>query len=703
MKNPNVALVGNPNSGKSSVFNVLTGLRQTVSNFPGVTVDKKVGSYKGMNGESFQIMDLPGLYSLYPTAKDDKIVVDILANPDHEDYPDLVVYVADTLQIDRHFLLATQIIDLGIPLIFVANMSDIAKQEGVSIDVEKFEKKLGAPVLLVSARTGEGIEQLKKTIEQNVGLHPSPKTFYRIPDKYKSLVEEVLQHFSETEATPYQALLLLHHSDWLTGVSENERDYLKNLKTKNEFESLSLQVDETMARYHTYDSKLSGYITKSNKEGHKLSQKIDNIITHRLFGPIIFFSIMFLVFQALFAWASYPMDWIESVFGWMGNLVQNALGDHWYADLLTDGIIAGLAGVMVFIPQIFILFLLIAVLEEIGYMSRAVYMFDRLLRAFGLNGRSIVALISSGACAIPAIMSTRTIGSWKERLNTIMVSPLISCSARIPVYVLLIAFIVPQKTILGVFNLQGIFFMGVYLVSIIAALGSAYVFKKILKTNESSYLLMELPHYKKPMFNNVFITIKNKLFTFIWEAGKVIFVISIVLWFLASYGPKADMQNAELEAIELSETRNLDSETTESLIASKKLEASYAGHFGKIIEPAIKPLGFDWKIGIALLTSFAAREVFVGTMATIYAVGSEDEVSIRNQMATQVDPATGSKVYTPAVAMSLLVFYLFAMQCMSTLAITKRETNSWKWPIIQFTYMTVLAYLGSLLVYQLMS
>jgi ferrous iron transport protein B len=410
---------------------------------------------------------------------------------------------------------------------------------------------------------------------------------------------------------------------------------------------------------------------------------------------------MALVFQALFAWASLPADWIDALFGTAGGAIQFALGEGWLSGLLVDGILAGIGGVAVFIPQIFLLFLLLGVLEEVGYMSRAVYMFDNVLQRFGLNGRSIVALVSGGACAIPAIMSTRTISNWKERLTTIMVTPLISCSARIPVYIVLVGFVVPADQKWGFFNLQGLVFFGLYVLSIISALVSAWVFKKVLKTGEKSMLMIELPLYKKPIWKNVMINLREKLWAFVWEAGKVIFFISIILWFLASYGPKEQMKQAEVETEIYALTNNFTPEQTQDLLAARKIEASYAGHMGKFIEPVIKPLGFDWKIGIALITSFAAREVFVGTMATIYAIGSsDDEGTIRERMGKEINQETGEKVYTPAVAMSLLVFYLFAMQCMSTLAITKRETNTWKWPIIQFVYMTALAYLGSLFVFQ---
>jgi len=460
-----------------------------------------------------------------------------------------------------------------------------------------------------------------------------------------------------------------------------------------------------MSRYADFGPVARKVITQDKKAPKSATDKIDAIITHRVIGPLIFFAIMFFVFQAIYSWSEAPMDWIDQFFAFSSNIVRNILPAAWYTDLIVDGIIAGLGGILIFIPQITILFLLISILEETGYMSRAVFMFDGLMQRFGLNGRSIVSLVSSGACAIPAIMATRTISSWKERLNTILVSPLISCSARIPVYAVLIAFVVPEEKMYGIFNLQGLAFMGLYLLGIAGALLAALAFKYILNVkSENSYLMIELPQYKPPIWKNALLNVKEKVSTFIFEAGKVILVISVLLWFLASYGPSTAMQSAEKEATAYIETNNLSELESENYLASKKIEASYAGYLGKFIEPAIRPLGFDWKIGIALITSFAAREVFVGTMATIYSVGSaDDQATISEKMAAEVHPSTGAKVYSPATSLSLLIFYVFAMQCMSTLAVVKRETKSWKWPTIQFFFMGAMAYFGSLIAYQLMS
>jgi ferrous iron transport protein B len=465
------------------------------------------------------------------------------------------------------------------------------------------------------------------------------------------------------------------------------------------------QINETMQRFDKFIPIVNRTIVnrKVENQPETITDKIDHFVIHPIFGPIIFFTLMLLIFQAIFTWSSIPMDWIDAGFGSLVQGVKSVMPNTWFRGLLTDGLIAGLGGVLIFIPQIAILFFLIAILEEVGYMARAVFMFDRIMQKFGLNGRSIVALISGGACAIPAVMSTRTISNWKERIITIMVTPFISCSARIPVYIVLIGFVVPDVSVLGIFNAQSLVFMGLYLLGIFAALGSAFIFNKILKTNEQSFLMIHLPNYRSPQFKNIGLIVWEKVRTFTVEAGKIILIISVVLWFMASFGPSEAMQNAKDNALTIAKEKQLTEMESDDLLAAKSIEASYAGHLGKFIEPAIRPLGFDWKIGIALITSFAAREVFVGTMATIYSIGSvQDELSIRDKMAKETR-ANGKPVYDFATALSLLLFYVFAMQCMSTLAVVKRETNSWKWPAIQFFFMSALAYLSSLLAYQLLS
>ncbi len=702
-----VALVGNPNSGKSSLFNVLTGLRQSVSNFPGVTVDKKVGTAILNDSSKISIIDLPGLYSLHANSSDEKLVVNVLTDLEGENYPDLVIYVADATNLERHLLLATQIIDLKIPMIFALNMIDILEESNNTLEIEPLSDYLQVPVVTISGRNEINIDGLKSKVQEfNTNGKKSfvaKKTLYPIPDTLKGFIEEV-KKISGVE-NPYYSKIIGHHYQWLKHLKEDQSNGIESAAARNDFEDIKNQIDETMSRYSAFGPIARKVVAQNNDSPKTLTDKIDGIITHRIVGPMIFFAIMFFIFQAIFSWSDAPQDLIDQFFSFFGGAVRDIMPVAWYTDLIVDGIIAGLGGILIFIPQITVLFLLISILEETGYMSRAVFMFDGLMQRFGLNGRSIVALVSSGACAIPAIMSTRTISSWKERLNTILVAPLISCSARIPVYAVLIAFVVPDGKMYGIFNLQGLAFMGLYLLGIIGALVAALAFKYLLKVeNDNSYLMIELPQYKPPIWKNALLNVKEKVLTFIFEAGKVILVISILLWFMASYGPSSAMQSAEQDATAYIEANNLNELDGENYLASKKIEASYAGHLGKFIEPAIKPLGFDWKIGISLITSFAAREVFVGTMATIYSVGSaDDEATISERMAAEVNPDTGAKVYTPATSLSLLIFYVFAMQCMSTLAVVRRETKSWKWPIIQFFFMGAMAYFGSLIVYQLLS
>jgi len=702
----NIALLGNPNSGKSSVFNQLTGLRQKTGNFPGVTVDKKIGKLRLVDGLEASVIDFPGTYSLYPTSQDERIVVQTFTEQSSENRADVIVYVADMTNLEKHLLLFTQVRDLGIPVILALNMADLAQKNGLQIDIERLSKKLRAPVVNVSGRTGEQMNRLREEIAiacLNLSAYQQPKFFFRFSDTERQIIDRIKQILNvENE---YRALLIAHHHKWLPDLSEEQRTAIAESVEAVGFESLRLQIRETMQRFDTFTPILQS-VTTFSEETDSISERLDSVLMHRLWGPVIFTALMFLIFQAIFAWAEAPMNWIDYAFSSLAEGVRAVLPAGWVTDLLTNGVLAGLGGIMVFIPQIAILFFLISLLEEVGYMARAAFMFDRVMQKFGLNGRSIVALVSGGACAIPAIMSTRTISNWKERLITILVTPFISCSARIPVYVLLIGLVIPSTFVAGIFNLQGLAFMGLYLLGIIAALGSAWVFKKILKTEEHSFLLLELPEYRPPQLRNVLLTVWEKTKTFVVEAGKVILVISVVLWFLASYGPPQAMEEAEVEATQIIQDNNLADTTANKLLASKKIEASFAGHLGKFIEPAIAPIGFDWKIGIAVICSFAAREVFVGTMATIYSIsdGNDDFTikDLRERMAVETN-AEGEEVYNFASSISLLIFYVFAMMCMSTLAVVYRETKHWKWPVIQFVFMTGLGYLASLLVYQWLS
>lgn len=694
-----IALLGNPNSGKTSLFNQLTGLRQKVGNFPGVTVEKKSGKMHLPGSGEVNLLDLPGAYSFYPTSQDERIVVQTLLNPDDPHYPDAILYVADLTKLEKHLLLFSQLRDLGLPMALALNMADLAGEGALKLNASKLEKDFGVPVTLISSRTGAGIPELIAQLDQLRDKAPgSGKSDYQpgpMENNVAAKVKEILPGVS-----PYRALLIAHHAHWLPFLNRPAREAILKVCEETGFQSLNSQVTETLERFGRFTPLVRKVVRFNADSSDRLTCLIDSFLTHRVWGPLVFFLVMMLIFQAIYAWAQYPMAGIEWVFGTLGDWVKNTVSAPWLSGLLADGLLAGLGGILVFVPQIAILFFLIALLEEVGYMARAAYMFDRLMQFFGLNGRSIVSLISGGACAIPAVMSTRSISNWKERLITILVTPFISCSARIPVYTALIGFAVPARTIAGVFNLQGLAFMGLYLLGIVAALGSAWVLKKIIRTRERSFLALELPTYRAPVMRNVWFGVWEKVKSFVLEAGKVILVISFILWALASYGPGGEMEAVERQARTEAAAAGMDEHATDNLVASRRIEASYAGHIGKVLEPVIAPLGFDWKMGIAIVVSFAAREVFVGTMSTIYSLGGDgDEYSLHERMARETDPDTGKPVYNPATSWSLLLFYVFAMMCMSTLAVVKRETNSWKWPVIQFAFMTGVAYLCSWGVY----
>jgi ferrous iron transport protein B len=695
-----IALIGNPNAGKTSVFNRLTGLNQTVGNFPGVTVDKKSGSYKLPNDHQAVITDLPGTYSLYPNSTDEQIVLETLLNQDGSSYPDLVLYVADANNLERHLVLLTQIMDFGIPIVLLLNMIDVAKSEGKSCNDQKLSQSLGIPIVKVNGRSGEGTEDIGSVILQLEGTHSKP--FLNVESYAFEMESEVKKLFGFDNN--YRALLTAHNYTKLDFIEIEDKKYLDQLVDKLNFKSVGLQFDEIMARYDQLHPIMESMIIDTGDDDETRTAKADKILTHPIWGSFIFIAALFFIFQAIFAWASYPMDLIDNGMSWVIDATKDILPSGLFSDFITDGILAGIGGIIIFIPQITVLFILVSLLEEIGYMSRAVFLSDTLMRKFGLNGRSIVSLISGAACAVPAIMATRTISNWKERLITIFVTPFISCSARIPVFAVLVAFAVPDKTVGTFFNLQGLVMMGLYTLGVVAALGSAWVMKMILSSTENSYLMMELPTYKMPYWKNISITVVQKVSIFIKNAGKIILIISMVLWVLASFGPSDSLKKIENDVRTEYAQQDISSDALNNIIASKKIEGSYAGILGKEIEPVIKPLGFDWKIGIALITSFAAREVFISTMATIYSVGSDgDAQSVMDKMRQERHADTGELVYTSATAFSLLIFYVLAMQCMSTLAIVKRETKSWTIPMIQLFYMTGLAYALSLITYQLLS
>jgi len=681
-----VILAGNPNSGKSTLFNLLTGLNQRVGNYPGVTVDRKTGTMQLTPNLEATLLDLPGAYSMYPTSKDERIVISQFLSEAQQ--PDLIIYVADVSQLEKQILLLTQLRDLGYPLILALNMIDLA---GVTVKTQILADHFQIPIVPLSGKTGLGITALKM---QMTGMLYSPdkpsEPYYKIPEKEMRLVNA----FSDELLfpTPYGKLLTIQHASWLTNLTPELKEEIKNKSVSEGFNPVQAQISETLSRYDKFTPVIrSALHLEEGGSGIKITDKIDRWVMHPILGSIIFFFIMLLIFQAIFAWATGPMDFIEAFMSDVSTGARTILPAGWITDLISDGLLAGLTGILVFIPQIAILFLFIGILEEIGYMARAVSMFDVMMRKFGLNGRSIVALVSGGACAIPAIMSTRSISNWKERLITIMVTPFISCSARIPVYAILIGFAVPKSYWMGL-EVQGLALMGLYGLGIMMAFIAAYVLKKIIKSEDRSFLMMELPVYRRPVTKNLVFLVFEKTKAFVLGAGKIILIISLILWFLASFGPAEN------------KTASTDTGIHKLIHEKPELDKSFAGILGKTIEPVIAPLGFDWKIGIALICSFAAREVFVGTMATIYSIEDDSDVaSIRTHMARDRNPETGALIYNPATTWSLLIFYVFAMQCMSTMAIVKRETRSWKWPIIQFIMMTGIAYIGSFLVYQILS
>ncbi|MDB5154658.1 MAG: ferrous iron transport protein [Mucilaginibacter sp.] len=697
-----VALVGNPNTGKSTLFNVLTGLHQKIGNFPGVTVDKKTGICDLPDGRRAQVIDLPGTYSLYPKSRDESIVFSVLADKSNPLRPDLVVVILDASNLKRNLLLYTQVADLKIPVIVALNMMDLAKKADITIDVNAFAQKLGVPVVPISARKIEGIDKLKEAITHanKIALQEDTIDVEAIAPQ---LVAQITKEIKVDN--PYYALQLAHQHETINFITPAESDRIEELEHEFSFHSQKAQASETIARYNFINDLLYDTVTKKETaHDQTISNKIDKVLTHKTFGFIIFFGILIFIFQSIFAWSAYPMKLIADMFVWIQSSLHTLLPAGPLTNLLVDGVIAGLSGVMVFIPQITILFGFISILEDTGYMSRVTFMMDRIMRKVGLNGKSVVPLIGGFACAVPSIMSTRNIENWKDRMITIMVTPLITCSARLPVYTLLIALVVPNRNVWWVFNLQGLALTGMYLFSMISAVTVAFVMKYLLKARERGYFIMELPVYRMPRWKNVGYSMYDRAKAFVLQAGKVIIAVSVILWVLASYGPGDRFDRIEQKYKQPQYAQHLNPDELHRAIASEKLENSYAGVLGHVIEPVIKPLGFDWKIGIALITSFAAREVFVGTMATIYSVNGDAEKmeSVQQKMHAAKNPQTGEPVFTVAVAFSLMMFYAFAMQCASTVAVVYRETKNWRWPASQFAYMTVLAYIVSLITYHLL-
>ena len=649
-----IALFGNPNTGKSSVFNLLTGLRQHIGNFAGITVEKKSGSFQ-IDNQQHLLIDFPGIYSIYPRSKDEEVVYKVVSNSKHPDFPDLAMIVVDASNLERNLLLFTQIYDLKIPIVLVLNMWDLAQKRGINIDIEQLQSYFPSiSIVTTNARIGLGKDRLIQAIKNHLLIAAS---------------NLIVQDFKLCE--------------------------LENKKK---------QEEETQFRYQ-FLKKIIAEIEKVEKtKTDTLSRKIDKILIHPIFGYLIFSAVLFVIFQFIFSFASIPMDLIDGQTTNFSNFIANQLPDGLLNDLICQGVIPGIGGVIIFVPQIALLFLFISILEESGYLSRVVFIMDRLMRPFGLNGKSVVPLISSVACAIPGVMATRTIADWKERLITILVAPLMSCSARIPVYTLLIALVIPNQTVLGIFNLQGIVLFGLYFLGLISALFIAIILNLLIKKKEKGFLLLELPSYKMPRWPNVGINVLEKVKIFVIDAGKIILSISIILWALATFGPSGKMENAEKYVRANPSFSQLPEEEQNQKVAAARLESSYIGIFGKAIEPAIRPLGYDWKIGISLITSFAAREVFVGSLATIYAVQDDGDENLRLIDRLKAEKNNKNEpIFTLASGVSLMIFYVFAMQCMATLAVVKRETNSWKWPLIQVAFMGFMAYFGALFTFTILS
>ena len=700
-----IALVGNPNSGKSSLFNCLTGLKQHVGNFPGVTVDKKTGGTLLENGKTAEIIDLPGTYSLYPKRMDEWVSYKILLNQDDEIKADVVVVVADASNLKRNLLFCSQIIDLKVPVVIALTMMDLAKRKGIKIDLAELEREMGVPVVAVNPRKNKGIVELKRAINLTVQQSYKPPIRDFIDNKAlaSDAIEEVKTFFPEI--SDYNAIHYLINHESFT-LDDEMQVKIETAEQKNNFNPTKTQAEEILQRYGRIKNIMQSAVAEPDPLQKTLfTEKLDNVLLHRRWGYLILLGVLFLLFQSVFWLAQHPMDWIELGFAKLSGSLSNVLPDSRWSDLLINGVIAGLSGILVFVPQIMILFGLITLLEDTGYMARISFLSDRLMRSVGLNGKSVMPMISGFACAVPAIMSARNIENRKERLLTILITPLMSCSARLPVYTILIGLVIPNNYLFGFLGVQGLVMMGLYLLGLLMALVVSYVAKWFIKIKEKSFFILELPSYRSPRWKNIIPTMINKARIFVFDAGKVIMVISLILWALSSFGPGNSMQEVTQQyeqRINSASSENISLLNKEYQTA--KLEASYAGILGKTIEPVITPLGYDWKIGIALITSFAAREVFVGTMATLYSVGDDDEggLVLKQKMKAAKRP-DGTPVFNLASGLSLMIFYVFAMQCMSTLAVVRRETRSWKWPIIQLIYMTALAYVMSWVVYQIFS
>ena len=685
-----IALVGNPNCGKTSLFNVLTGLNQKVGNYPGVTVDKRSGKFSLPNQERVELLDLPGAYSLSSNSLDEEVVQKILLNPNNPDYPELVLMVVDATNLQRNLFFASQVYDLQIPMILVLNMVDVLEKDRIALNIEKLNAQFSCPIVSISARKKMGIAALEAAIVDFDWSRSSKDSFLDLStisnpnnlDDSKALL---------TKQNNYQRFKILNQVEKLTWLEKQTS--LLELAKKHDF-GYGKELLEINARYQKINQLVEQVLPKKrNNSNQKVTQRLDKIATHPIFGLFTFLFIFFVIFQVIFSVAAYPMDWIDGGMAHLGNLVSAALAPGLLNDFLVNGLIAGIGGVLVFLPQIMLLFGMITLLEDTGYLARVSFMSDGILRKFGMNGKSVIPLVSGFACAIPAIMAARTIENKKERLITIFITPLMSCSARLPVYIFLVAFIVPDKNVWGFLNLQGLMMMLMYLLGVVVSFIAALIINFFLRKQAEGSFILELPNYKIPSLRNAYNSMINKGFTFMKEAGKIIVIAAIVIWALGNIVPSEAQERIDQKYSRIELEGSMEPETIEFQKNSELLEYSYLGAIGKSIEPVIRPLGFDWKIGIAIAASFAAREVFVGTMATIYAV-EDDPDSPRG--------LKGIK-FTYPVAFSLLIFYVFALQCMSTIAIVRQETGGWKWPAIQFVSFTLLAYFAAWVTYLIVS
>lgn len=695
-----IALAGNPNSGKSSLFNKLTGLNQKTGNYPGITVDKKTGRLKHIA----EITDLPGTYSIYARSEDERVVIRELAE-DKENRFDLVLVVVDASNIRRQLLLFTQIRDLGVPCALVVNMADILEKNAWTLHVDRLEEELNTKVFLLSARSGKGIQELKSYLK-----HFS-KDDYRFASQ-NSFVDDnpelgsFLKDLSELLGIKHSFLAWQYVSQlhMLESLDKELRNQVEQLVQKHKINVSKYLTAGISYRFEQIDRVVNTCLErKTELKQVNITRSIDKVLTHKVFGFAFFILILLMVFQAVFSWASVPMDFIDEQMGELSAFLSTELPKGFINSLLTKGLLPGLTGILIFVPQIALLFLFISILEETGYMSRVVFIMDCLLRPFGLNGKSVVPLLSGAACAIPAVMAARTIENPRERLLTVLVTPFMTCAARIPIYTILIALVVPTGYFYGI-HYQAMALFGMYALGAGTALFASWVLHRVMRAKAEGNLLMEMPLYKLPSAKNTLFTVYEKSKTFVTEAGKVILAIALILWIMASNGPNEQFDKAEQQIAETSSAIP-GSPAFEAQVEAYKLEHSYIGYLGKGIEPLIRPLGYDWKIGIALITSFAAREVFVGTMGTIYGLGSnsDEASSIKTKMREDVNQRTGKALFSFPVAISLLLFYAFALQCMSTIAVVYRELKSWRYPLYQLIAMTALAYLSALLAYQLLS